>query len=214
MSDPLPNPLQGAQFWRSATALDQLPSDEGSEVAFAGRSNAGKSSALNTLTGQRSLARVSKTPGRTQELLFFRLDDARCLVDLPGYGYAATSAARRHDWGQVIPEYFATRRSLRGLLLFMDIRHPLQAGDRQLIQMAAQLRLPVQPVLTRADKLARGALLKALREVGKELAALYSVLPPLPLSNLSGDGVQAVREQVAAWLDGSVPDRPDPVTAS
>jgi GTP-binding protein len=200
MLDPLPNPLHAARFWRSATALDQLPPDDGAEVAFAGRSNAGKSSALNTLTGQRSLARVSKTPGRTQELLFFRIDDARRLVDLPGYGYAATSAARRRDWGEVIPGYFATRRSLRGLLLFMDIRHPLQAGDRQLIQAAAQLNLPVQPVLTKADKLARGALHKALREVAKELATLYSVLPPLPLSNLHGDGAEELRERVQAWL--------------
>lgn len=208
MLDSLPNPLNGARVWRSATALDQLPPDEGCEVAFAGRSNAGKSSALNTLTGQRSLARVSKTPGRTQELLFFRIDDARRLVDLPGYGYAATSAARRRDWGEVIPDYFATRRSLRGLLLFMDIRHPLQAGDRQLIQVAAQLGLPVQPVLTKADKLARGALHKSLREVAKELAALYSVRAPLPLSNLNGDGAQAVREQVQAWLDGGAVTAP------
>lgn len=202
--DAEPNPLQGARFWRSATALDQLPADEGAEVAFAGRSNAGKSSALNTLTGQRALARVSKTPGRTQELLFFRIDDARRLVDLPGYGYAATSAARRRDWGEVIPDYFATRHSLRGLLLFMDIRHPLQAGDRQLIQAAAELALPVQPVLTKADKLARGALHKALREVARELAALYSVLPPLPLSNLHGDGAEAIRARVQAWLTATV----------
>ena len=202
----LPNPLQGASFWRSATALDQLPPDHGSEVAFAGRSNAGKSSALNTLTGQRGLARVSKTPGRTQELLFFRIDDERRLVDLPGYGYAATSAARRRDWGEVIPAYFATRQSLRGLLLFMDIRHPLQAGDRQLLEVAARLHLPVQPVLTKADKLARGALHKALRDVGKELAALFTVLPPLPMSNLSGDGAAAVRDQIATWLDGGATD--------
>jgi len=213
MTDSLSNPLNGAQFWRSATTLDHLPPDEGAEVAFAGRSNAGKSSALNTLTGQRSLARVSKTPGRTQELLFFRIDDARRLVDLPGYGYAATSAARRRDWGEVIPDYFATRRSLCGLLLFMDIRHPLQAGDRQLIQAAAELDLPVQPVLTKADKLARGALHKALREVAKELAALYSVLPPLPLSNLNGDGAQAIRELVRAWLDGSAAGTAGAVTA-
>lgn len=213
MLDPLPNPLQGAHFWRSATALDQLPPDEGSEVAFAGRSNAGKSSALNTLTGQRSLARVSKTPGRTQELLFFRLDDLRRLVDLPGYGYAATSAARRRNWGEVIPDYFASRRSLRGLLLFMDVRHPLQAGDRQLIQLAAQLALPVQPVLTKADKLSRGALHRALSEVARELAALYSVLRPLPLSNLSGDGAQAIRQRVQTWLDGSAADNPDAVKA-
>ena len=202
MTDSLPNPLNGAHFWRSAAALDHLPPDHGAEVAFAGRSNAGKSSALNTLTGQRSLARVSKTPGRTQELLFFCIDESRCLVDLPGYGYAATSVARRRDWGDVIPDYFASRRSLRGLLLFMDVRHPLQHGDRQLIQAAAQLALPVQPVLTKSDKLGRGALHKALREVAKELAALYSVLPPLALSNLNGDGAQAVRDRVWSWLDG------------
>jgi len=212
--DSLPNPLRGAQFWRAATSLDHLPPDEGAEVAFAGRSNAGKSSALNTLTGQRSLARVSKTPGRTQELLFFGIDSRRRLVDLPGYGYAATSAARRRDWGETIPAYFAGRRCLRGLLLFMDVRHPLQAGDRQLMQAAAQLGLPVQPVLTKADKLARGALLKTLRDVAKELSALYSVLPPLPLSNLTGDGTLAVRAQVQAWLAADVEERQAAVTGT
>ncbi len=200
MTVPVPNPLQGAQFWRAAVALDHLPPDEGAEVAFAGRSNAGKSSALNTLTGQRALARVSKTPGRTQELLFFTLDDQRRLVDLPGYGYAATSAARRRDWGEVIPAYFASRRSLRGLLLFMDIRRPLQAGDRQLILAAAELGLPVQPALTKSDKLGRGALQTALRALHKELSVFDAVLPPLPLSNLSGEGASALREQVRVWL--------------
>jgi GTP-binding protein len=201
MTDPVPNPLQGARFWRAATALDHLPPDEGAEVAFAGRSNAGKSSGLNTLTGQRSLARVSKTPGRTQELLFFQLDDDRRLVDLPGYGYAATSAARRRDWGEVIPAYFASRRSLRGLLLFMDVRRPLQVGDRQLILAAGEFGLPVQPALTKSDKLGRGALQTALRGLQKELSLFEAVLPPLPLSNLSGEGAPAIREQVRAWLD-------------
>ena len=201
MTDPVPNPLQGARFWRAATALDHLPPDEGAEVAFAGRSNAGKSSGLNTLTGQRSLARVSKTPGRTQELLFFQLDDYRRLVDLPGYGYAATSAARRRDWGEVIPAYFASRRSLRGLLLFMDVRRPLQLGDRQLILAAGEFGLPVQPAVTKSDKLGRGALQSAMRALQKELSVFEAVLPPLPLSNLSGEGAAAIREQVRAWLD-------------
>ncbi len=200
MSLTVPNPLQGARFWRAATALDHLPPDEGTEVAFAGRSNAGKSSGLNTLTGQRSLARVSKTPGRTQELLFFQLDEQRRLVDLPGYGYAATSAARRRDWGEVIPAYFASRRSLRGLLLFMDIRRPLQVGDRQLILAAGEFGLPVQPALTKSDKLGRGALQTALRALHKELSVFEAVLPPLPLSNLSGEGAPAIREQVRVWL--------------
>lgn len=201
MTDPVPNPLQGARFWCAATALDHLPPDEGAEVAFAGRSNAGKSSGLNTLTGQRALARVSKTPGRTQELLFFQLDDHRRLVDLPGYGYAATSAARRRDWGEVIPAYFASRRSLRGLLLFMDVRRPLQVGDRQLILAAGEFGLPVQPAVTKSDKLGRGALQSAMRALQKELSVFEAVLPPLPLSNLSGEGAAAIREQVRAWLD-------------
>lgn len=202
MNQTVPNPLQGAQFWRSATALEHLPPDDGAEVAFAGRSNAGKSSGLNTLTGQRSLARVSKTPGRTQELLFFQLDDVRRLVDLPGYGYAATSASRRRDWGEVIPAYFATRRSLRGLLLFMDIRRPLQTGDRQLILAAAEFGLPVQPALTKSDKFGRGALQSAVRALEKELSVFEAVLPPLPLSNLSGEGAPAIREQLRIWLEG------------
>lgn len=200
MNDSVPNPLHGAVFWRAAVALDHLPPDEGTEVAFAGRSNAGKSSALNTLVGHRGLARVSKTPGRTQELLFFQLDDRRRLVDLPGYGYAATSAARRRDWGQVIPAYFEQRQSLRGLLLFMDIRHPLQVGDRQLIATANALAVPVQPVLTKSDKLGRGAAKAALLKVQRDLAVFDAVLEPLLLSNLSGAGAVQVRAHVAAWL--------------
>ncbi|WP_372694779.1 ribosome biogenesis GTP-binding protein YihA/YsxC [Immundisolibacter sp.] len=195
-----PNPLRAARFWRAATALDHLPPDDGAEVAFAGRSNAGKSSAINTLTGQAALARVSKTPGRTQELLFFCLDERRRLVDLPGYGYAATSAARRRDWGETIPAYFAARQCLRGLLLFMDVRHPLQVGDRQLLAIAGELALPVQPVLTKADKLGRGALNSALRSVERALAEYPAVLPALPLSSLNGAGAQALRRQVLAWL--------------
>lgn len=207
MSDSSPNPLQAARFWRAATALTHLPPDEGAEVAFAGRSNAGKSSALNTLTGQRALARVSKTPGRTQELLFFCIDDQRRLVDLPGYGYAAASAAQRRDWGEVIPAYFASRQCLRGLLLFMDVRHPLQTADRQLLAAAAQLLLPVQPVLTKADKLPRGALHKAMREVQTQLAEMPAVLPPLALSSLSGAGAQDIRDRVWGWLqDGGSGD--------
>ncbi|GAB4349486.1 MAG: ribosome biogenesis GTP-binding protein YihA/YsxC [Immundisolibacter sp.] len=195
-----PNPLQAARFWRAATALDHLPPDDGAEVAFAGRSNAGKSSAINTLTGQSALARVSKTPGRTQALLFFGLDERRRLVDLPGYGYAATSAARRRDWGGTIPAYFAARHCLRGLLLFMDVRHPLQVGDRQLLAIAGERALPVQPVLTKADKLGRGALNAALRSVDRALAECPAVLPALPLSSLNGTGAQALRRQVLAWL--------------
>ncbi|MCC5859879.1 MAG: YihA family ribosome biogenesis GTP-binding protein [Ectothiorhodospiraceae bacterium] len=164
------NPLyHQARFLKSANRLDQLPPDTGLEVAFAGRSNAGKSSALNAITGQKSLARTSKTPGRTQLINLFPVSDAMALVDLPGYGYAKVPERIRAHWQQVLPTYLAKRRALRGVMLIMDIRHPLRDFDRQMLAWTRDAGLPVHVLLSKADKLKRGAAMQALLTVRKAL---------------------------------------------
>ncbi len=156
------------RFLASAPDLARAPPDRGREVAFAGRSNAGKSSALNALVGHRGLARVSRTPGRTQLLNFFEVAPGLRLVDLPGYGYAKVPRAIKDRWDRALEDYLGRRRSLRGLILVTDIRHPLGAADDTLLQWCALAALPVHVLLTKADKLGRGAgkavLLKVLRE--------------------------------------------------
>ena len=145
-----------AQFLLSAPTLSQCPDDTGCEVAFAGRSNAGKSSAINVLTRQGKLARTSKTPGRTQLINFFSLTEHCRLVDLPGYGYAKVPKAVKQRWDEHLAEYLQRRQSLRGLILLMDVRHPLQDFDRQMVLWADQSDMPVHILLTKADKLKRG----------------------------------------------------------
>lgn len=165
-----------ARFLTSALRLQDAPPDEGYETAFAGRSNAGKSSAINALTQQKNLARASKTPGRTQLLNFFALDDERRLVDLPGYGYAKAPGAVQRDWGRSMENYLSRRECLRGIFLLMDIRHPLTDYDRQMLEWCRHCRLPVHVALTKADKLGRGAakgvLLKVQAELKRDAAGL------------------------------------------
>ena len=163
------------EFLTSANRGDQFLPDEGLEVAFAGRSNAGKSSALNAITGRKSLARTSKTPGRTQLVNFFALDEGRRLVDLPGYGYAKVPEAVRRHWRALMEAYFVGRRSLAGLVLVMDCRHPLTDFDRQMLEWTTTNGCPVHILLTKADKLSRGAaastLLKVRKQVGESATA-------------------------------------------
>ncbi len=164
------NPLyHRCHFLLSASTIREVPPDEGWEVAFAGRSNAGKSSAINTLTAQKSLARTSKTPGRTQLINFFAVDDVRRLVDLPGYGYAKVSASRRSAWHRAVEDYMMQRRSLRGIFLMMDIRHPVTPFDTLMIGWCQQLQLRVHVLLTKADKLRRGPAKSALMQVQRVL---------------------------------------------
>ncbi|MET1079463.1 MAG: ribosome biogenesis GTP-binding protein YihA/YsxC [Pseudomonas sp.] len=166
------NPIMGlcqqADFMLSAAKVEQCPDDEGYEVAFAGRSNAGKSSALNTLT-HASLARTSKTPGRTQLLNFFRLDDERRLVDLPGYGYAKVPIPLKLHWQRHLEAYLGSRRSLVGLILMMDIRHPLTEFDHLMLDWAVAAQMPMHILLTKADKLAFGAAKTTLLKVQQDL---------------------------------------------
>lgn len=174
------NAFRQAAYATSAHRYDQLPADSGWEVAFAGRSNAGKSSAINALTDQKSLARTSKTPGRTQQIVIFRIDDERRIADLPGYGYAKVPDRLREHWRKLMSRYFEQRQSLRGVVLVMDIRHPMRPFDEQMINWCEAAGLPCHILLTKADKLSRGAAKSALLAVRKSLppgagAQLFSV---------------------------------------
>ena len=138
-----------------ATKYKNLPEDNGVEILLAGRSNAGKSSALNALTENRKLARISKTPGRTTEINYFRVNDDLKLVDLPGYGYAKSGYSRRKDWGPLLGQYFKERQSFKAVLIFMDIRHPLKDSDLDLINLCKESEVDCIPVLTKSDKLSK-----------------------------------------------------------
>jgi GTP-binding protein len=163
------NPYRSASYVISAHRLSQLPADTGFEVAFAGRSNAGKSSAINTLTDQKSLARTSKTPGRTQQIIIFDIDSERRIADLPGYGYAKVPARLKAHWRQVMQQYFNQRESLKGVVLVMDIRHPMRTFDEQMLDWCSASSVPCHVLLTKADKLKRGPAQATLLKVCKAL---------------------------------------------
>jgi GTP-binding protein len=191
---------RGTQFFKSVNAFSELPPDTGWEVALAGRSNAGKSSALNVLTGQRGLARTSKTPGRTQLLNFFLVESDRYLVDLPGYGFAQVPDSLRRHWQQLLERYLCERSALRGLLLVMDIRHPLTNLDQRLLIASVKRRLSTHILLTKADKLSRGKGLLALNEVQTLLNTRFAGVSVQLFSALNGDGVTAAQHQLDQWL--------------
>jgi GTP-binding protein len=195
----MPADFRHTRFLKSAAALADLPSDTGREVAFAGRSNAGKSSALNAITGVNGLARVSKTPGRTQLINLFTLDESRRLVDLPGYGYAKVPDAVRAQWGRLMEQYFSSRQALVGLVLVMDIRHPLTEFDRHMLAWSGPLNLPVLALLTKSDKLTRNHANQAAREVSRQLAVFPMATVEI-FSAVSRQGVDAVRKILATWL--------------
>lgn len=197
------NPFARAQYSLAAHDLRQLPADGGFEVAFAGRSNAGKSSALNALCQQHGLARVSKTPGRTQQLVFFGIPPHadKYLVDLPGYGYAKVPQELQAHWQTFIDAYFARRAALRGLVVVMDVRHPLKDHDRQMLGYAMRRGLPAHALLTKADKLGRGAAGNTLQAVRAELARAFAGSVSVQLfSAETRQGVDELRATVAGWL--------------
>ena len=191
------NIYRQAHYTISATQLSELPADMGIEVAFAGRSNAGKSSAINTITDQKSLARISKTPGRTQMINFFALDDDRALVDLPGYGYAKVPEKMKIRWQQTLGKYLETRQALKGLMLMMDIRHPLKEFDIQMVKWANNAELPVHILLTKSDKLKHGAAMASLHSVEAQLKKLNLNAGVQLFSSLKKTG----KEQAIAQLD-------------
>ncbi len=201
--DIAPIKFQSAEFITSAPSLKQCPDDIGCEVAFAGRSNAGKSSAINTLTRNKNLARTSKTPGRTQMINFFQLGEDQRLVDLPGYGYAKVPVAMKAQWDRHMAEYLQARKSLGGLILLMDIRHPLQDYDRQMLNWAAQAGLPVHILLTKSDKLKRGPAQSTLLKVEsflREMDPGITLLTVQTFSSLKKLGLPELEAQLNHWL--------------
>lgn len=189
-----------ARFETAATTPENLPPAAGVEVAFAGRSNAGKSSVINALVGQRRLAYTSKTPGRTQEINFFALGDQRFLVDLPGYGYAAVPQAQRRHWERVLEHFLRARASLRGLVVIMDIRHPLTPLDAQLLDWFAPTGKPVLVLLTKADKLTPAQGRATLAQVAKTLIARHPQASAQLFSSPRRAGVAEARQTIAGWL--------------
>lgn len=190
---------QRATFAISAPDIHALPADTGIEVAFAGRSNAGKSSALNTLTRQNSLARTSKTPGRTQLINTFNLDAERRLIDLPGYGFAKVPLAVKLKWQKSLAEYLMKRQSLKGLVVLMDIRHPLKDLDQDLIRWAVDSELPVLLLLTKADKLGPGARKKTLLEVREASLAFMGNITVHAFSSLNKLGLPEMEQVLDQW---------------
>lgn len=191
---------QLTHFLTSAPDIRALPADTGIEVAFAGRSNAGKSSALNTLTRQNNLARTSKTPGRTQLINTFALADNKRLIDLPGYGFAKVPLEVKEKWQKSLGEYLMKRQSLKGLVVLMDIRHPLKDLDQQLIYWAVESKLSVLLLLTKADKLSPGPRKKTLLEVREAALAFMGDVTVHTFSSLSRQGLDNLEQVLDDWF--------------
>lgn len=191
-----------AYFATSAPSIRECPPEVGYEVAFAGRSNAGKSSAINALTNNNKLARTSKTPGRTQLINFFNLSDTQRLVDLPGYGYAKVSRDQKEKWQRDLSEYLQKRQTLQGLVLLMDIRHPLQEFDTTMLEWAKRGNMPVHILLTKADKLSRSQAMNSLFAVKKQLTqlGLGASASVQCFSSLKNTGVDELKAKLQSWL--------------
>ncbi|MGM0832489.1 ribosome biogenesis GTP-binding protein YihA/YsxC [Halomonas qinghailakensis] len=191
-----------ARFMISAPTLALCPDDTGAEVAFAGRSNAGKSSAINALTQQNALARTSRTPGRTQLINFFSImnDESRRLVDLPGYGYAKVPEAVKLEWQQHLSDYLRGRFSLRGLVLLMDVRHPLTEFDQMMLNYADKREMPVHILLTKSDKLKKGPASATLQKVRSRLKEWEDLVSVQLFSSLKRDGVDTLSQKLDQWL--------------
>ena len=187
-----------ADFILSANAPEQFVPDTGTEVAVAGRSNAGKSSAINVIVNRRQFARTSKSPGRTQLINFFSLENGKRLVDLPGYGFARVSDATRRHWGDLLQHYFENRQSVRGLLLVVDSRRQLKNFDRQMLALAGSVNLPTHVLLTKSDKLKRGQAASALLQVKKELGEAATVQLFSALNKSGCDEARAVLDRFLA----------------
>jgi len=196
--------LSKATFTISAPDIRKLPEDSGIEVAFAGRSNAGKSSALNTLTNQRGLARISKTPGRTQLINVFEIGNNNRLIDLPGYGFAKVPQEMKKKWQKALGEYLEKRESLKGLVVLMDIRHPLKDLDMDLIEWAVDSELPVLALLTKADKLSQGKRSSEVLKVKKALAELNGDIRVQAFSSLKRTGVEQANTVICDWFSANI----------
>lgn len=190
-----------ALFLKSAARVNQLPEDFGYEVAFAGRSNAGKSSALNCLTGNKNLARTSKTPGRTQLINLFSLDAQRRLVDLPGYGYAKVAMGVKLEWQKNLAHYLETRQCLKGLILLMDVRHPLKDLDQMMINWAIDRELPVHILLTKSDKLSRSEVKNTVLKVRQFYELAEHLVSVQSFSSVKREGIEELVSLLDSWYE-------------
>nr|WP_216599440.1 ribosome biogenesis GTP-binding protein YihA/YsxC [Vibrio hepatarius] len=191
---------QNTHFITSAPDIRHMPEDEGIEVAFAGRSNAGKSSSLNRLTNQKSLAKTSKTPGRTQLINLFKVTDGCHIVDLPGYGFAQVPLEMKKKWQKSLGEYLQKRQCLKGLVVLMDIRHPMKDLDQQLIYWAVDSGIPVQVLLTKADKLKSGARKAQVLKIKQDAKGFGGDVSVAAFSSLKGIGVDVLRSKLDEWF--------------
>lgn len=200
----LKNRYSKAIFLKSAARVDQLPADIGYEVAFAGRSNAGKSSALNCLTSIRQLARTSKTPGRTQLINLFNLDESRRLVDLPGYGYAKVALQIKQDWQKNLAEYLEVRQCLKGLVLLMDCRHPLKELDKMMIDWSLDRQIPVHILLTKVDKISRSEAKNLVLKLSRHYELMKDFITVQAFSSLNKEGVDTLIARLDDWFEWPV----------
>ena len=191
------NPFKNTAFLFGITKHKNLPEDTGIEILLSGRSNAGKSSALNALTNNKKLARISKTPGRTTEINFFEVEEGFKLLDLPGYGYAKSGHSRRKDWGPLLAEYFENRKALKAVLVFMDIRHPLKPIDLEMIELCESFYVPYIPVLTKSDKVSKNILMHRIQQVRKTTNAMEV----LAISSLKETGFEKLRKILIGFKD-------------
>lgn len=195
------NIFRHAEYLTSITQMKQAPEDSGAEIAFAGRSNVGKSSVLNALTNRKDLARVSKTPGRTQMINFFQLRETQRLVDLPGYGFAKVPEAVKNKWTRLLESYFQQRQCLKGLVHIMDIRHPLKPLDQQMLGWLEETQLPVVVLLNKADKLKRGPAMNVLAQVKSQITNHFQLDTQVLLcSAQKGLGIDELRLVLLDWL--------------
>ena len=191
------NPFKNTTFLFGVTKAKNLPSDDGIEVLLSGRSNAGKSSALNSLADNKKLARISKTPGRTTEINFFEVEEGYKLLDLPGYGFAKSGQSRIKDWGSLLGEYFANRKALKGVLIFMDIRHPLKPIDLEMIKLCESSNIDYIAVLTKSDKVSKNIEMKTIQQVSKVTNAIEIV----SISSLNKKGFGTLRKVLLGFTN-------------
>ena len=197
INDLMKNPFKNTAFLFGVTKYKNLPQDTGVEILLSGRSNAGKSSALNALTRNKKLARISKTPGRTTEINFFEVEDNFKLLDLPGYGFAKSGHSRKKDWGPLLGEYFENRKALKAVIVFMDIRHPLKPTDLEMIELCESFEVAYVPVLTKSDKVSKNILMKTIQQVSKATNAR----DVLAISSLKETGFEKLSKVLLKFLD-------------